>query len=325
MPSCETVASRRQPALPRRASVATTARVVAVPARIASASARRSAHQAVAASAVGRGRSANSPSSPQRAPSSAPSGPTADPTALTATRAPTVRPESSARGGRAHAAPQAAGAGARPGAHRAARHRTRCCCRVGVGAVGGPGVVAPVPARPRSKRMAAGTIGTRSPSPSPTGQPRPSSQAASATPSAAPSPNALPPERTTASTASTAFAGSSRSVSRVPGAAAADVDPADGPGWGQDDGDAGEPARLVPGDLTDAHAVDVGDGVEGSGAHRPSMTDAGPAVSGTGIGGEAAGLSAASPAGRSPRPSRRRAGATPRACAAGRPPTRASG
>src|SRR5581483_11339924 len=67
----------------------------------------------------------------------------------------------------------------------------------------------------RSKTTAAGTIGTTPPS---IATPRSRSSSQVITPSAAASPYALPPVSTTASTYRTELIGSSRSVSRVPGA-----------------------------------------------------------------------------------------------------------
>ena len=67
----------------------------------------------------------------------------------------------------------------------------------------------------RSKITAEGTIGT---TPSSIATPRPCSSSHSITPSAAARPKALPPLSTTASTWRTELIGSSRSVSRVPGA-----------------------------------------------------------------------------------------------------------
>ena len=65
----------------------------------------------------------------------------------------------------------------------------------------------------RSKRIAAGTSGTRTP---PASYPRPAARSPSITPDAASSPKAEPPASTSASTASTVRPGASRSVSRVP-------------------------------------------------------------------------------------------------------------
>ena len=67
----------------------------------------------------------------------------------------------------------------------------------------------------RSKRIAAGTIGTRTLR---TSNPRPCSSSQRCTPVAASRPKALPPASTIALTRSTVFTGFSRSVSRVPGA-----------------------------------------------------------------------------------------------------------
>ena len=67
----------------------------------------------------------------------------------------------------------------------------------------------------RSKRIAAGTIGTTA---GPARNPRPSARSRSTTPDAASSPKADPPDSTSASTAGTSRPGASRSVSRVPGA-----------------------------------------------------------------------------------------------------------
>src|SRR5690606_31122065 len=72
--------------------------------------------------------------------------------------------------------------------------------------------------RGRSQMTAAGTIGTTCDGSAPTGNPRCRSSSQRITPSAAARPNALPPARHTASTVLTRFSGSSRSVSRVPGA-----------------------------------------------------------------------------------------------------------
>ena len=66
----------------------------------------------------------------------------------------------------------------------------------------------------RSKRQAPTTMGTRALS---TGNPMPRAASSSMTPVLAASPKALPPERTTACTASIMFSGLSRSVSRVAG------------------------------------------------------------------------------------------------------------
>lgn len=67
----------------------------------------------------------------------------------------------------------------------------------------------------RSKRIAAGTIGTRWPA---AGNPRPASRSPIITPSAAANPKAEPPDRTSASTCWTVAFSAKRSVSRVPGA-----------------------------------------------------------------------------------------------------------
>src|SRR4029079_13974843 len=61
------------------------------------------------------------------------------------------------------------------------------------------------------------------------GQPRPATNSRRRTPSAAARPNALPPVSTTASTRSTRLRGSSRSVSRVPGAPPRTSTPATAP------------------------------------------------------------------------------------------------
>ena len=165
---------------------------------------------------------------------------------------------------------------------------------VGRGAVGRAGVVAArSPPRPRSNRIAAGTIGTRSCGSGPTGQPAPASYTAAATPSAADSPNALPPASTTASTAETRLRGSSRSVSRVPGPPPRTSTPPTVPGRRHDDGHPGQPARLVTGGVADAHAGDVGDRVVGSGLHRPQHDGCRPRRCGTGIRSRRQGLSAA--------------------------------
>ena len=67
----------------------------------------------------------------------------------------------------------------------------------------------------RSKRIAAGTIGTVAP---PYLKPMPRCSRCRTTPVAASRPNALPPARTIAWTTSTVAVGARRSVSRVPGA-----------------------------------------------------------------------------------------------------------
>src|ERR1700734_2161759 len=71
------------------------------------------------------------------------------------------------------------------------------------------------PPTSRSKITAAGTIGTTPPA---IATPRSCSSSQRVTPSAADNPKALPPAINTASTYRTLLAGSSRSVSRVPGA-----------------------------------------------------------------------------------------------------------
>ena len=72
-----------------------------------------------------------------------------------------------------------------------------------------------LPPTPRSKRIAAGTIGTRD---GPAGQPMLCSSSHRTVPVAASRPNALPPDKTIAFTLSTMLSGLSRSISRVPGA-----------------------------------------------------------------------------------------------------------
>ena len=78
-----------------------------------------------------------------------------------------------------------------------------------------PGRMSGLPPTPRSKRIAAGTIGTLA---IPTSKPISRSSRKRTTPEAASRPKALPPDNTIACTRSTVLTGSSRSVSRVPGA-----------------------------------------------------------------------------------------------------------
>src|SRR3982074_1418038 len=103
--------------------------------------------------------------------------------------------------------------------------------------------------------MAVGTIGTMAPA---TGTPRPRSFSQRITPSAADRPNADPPLRQIASMRSLRAAGSSRSVSRGPGAPPRR--PADRPprrGLAQHDADARAQALVL--DIADQDAVHVGD------------------------------------------------------------------
>ena len=108
--------------------------------------------------------------------------------------------------------------------------------------------------------MAVGTIGTMA---SATATPRPRSLSQRITPSAAESPNAEPPDRQIASMRSLRDAGSSRSVSRVPGAPPrTSTDATDG-GLAQHDADAGAQALVL--DIADQDAVDIGDEVAWTG------------------------------------------------------------
>ena len=108
----------------------------------------------------------------------------------------------------------------------------------------------------RSKRIAAGTIGTRA---APTAKPRPASASAAMTPPPASSPKAEPPERTMASTRSTVCSGASRSVSRRARRAAHDMDRGDRRLLAEDHRHAGFQRGVLG--VADAEAGDVGEEV----------------------------------------------------------------
>ena len=130
------------------------------------------------------------------------------------------------------------------------------------------GALANSPPRPRSNSTAAGTIGTTWPG-SPIGQPSPAAYSCWTTPSATARPNALPPVSTTALTRSTRLRGSSRSVSRVPGAPPRTSTPATAPASGASTTvqPVSQPS-LPPGGMPDPEAGDVGQGVGGARAHQ---------------------------------------------------------
>ena len=214
-PSCAIIAKRRQAFLPSGASVATTAIVVFAPANSAL-HAEKSSGSSGAAGIAGCG--GISPASASSAAHSRPqSGRTIAPHALTATIAPTVAPSPRrsdalptpplSRPALAPSpAPALPSANSLPARAAASRPSRRC---------GGSPLQCRRPGKLRSKRIAAGTIGTRA---SPTAKPRPCAASQSMTPAAASSPNAEPPDSTIASTRSTSVAGPSSSVSRLPGA-----------------------------------------------------------------------------------------------------------
>jgi hypothetical protein len=169
-PSWATPASLLHPALERVASVATTASVVAVPARNAATAAARASRYEVTSPASGVGRSR---SAARWAASIRPSGPNGSPTALTTTSAPTVTPEDRT----ADAVPTPP---RRPPVRAPVPAPTEPCSTgpapaAAKAAAPSPGLgwFSHVPPRPRSNRIAAGTIGTRSWLPGPTGHPRP--------------------------------------------------------------------------------------------------------------------------------------------------------
>ena len=166
---------------------------------------------------VGEPRSSElGPSSNGAAQNCRPPGTVTEPTGLAATRAPTMTPFPRSRDADPRPplrlpvvapapAPAVPSAKSRPASLNARRPRPRY----------GFSVQSLSPPFRRSKRIAAGTIGTRT---APTAKPRPAAARASITPDAASSPKAEPPESTSASTLSTSRSGASRSVSRVPGA-----------------------------------------------------------------------------------------------------------
>ena len=100
----------------------------------------------------------------------------------------------------------------------------------------------------------------------PTVKPRPASASQSMTPAAASRPKAEPPDSTTASMRSTRVPGASNSVSRLPGAPAADIDRSGCGCFGEHDGGAADPGLVLG--LTNQNPRHIGDQISRTGSGR---------------------------------------------------------